>query len=102
PKVCLEARAVTGERTPLVAYGRLGIPTLLMQGECGAPATALIVRKLARVMKSATCTVLEGANHMGPLFHSEDVNRRVQAHIMRATSSSRNAPFAAHSRAAAA
>jgi pimeloyl-ACP methyl ester carboxylesterase len=81
PKCCLDFRASIDERTPLAAFGRLRIPTLLLCGEHAPAPTALIVRKLATVMRSVVADDVAGAGHMGPFTHAAAVNAAIMRHI---------------------
>jgi pimeloyl-ACP methyl ester carboxylesterase len=91
PKARLESRAVMTEVTPLSAYARLRIPTLLMHGERTTQPLALITRRLAESMKPASHAVLQGADHMAPLTHADDVNMCIARHIANAGRSCRHA-----------
>jgi pimeloyl-ACP methyl ester carboxylesterase len=84
PKACLESRAVMTERTPLSAYARLSIPTLLMHGDGTRQPTALIARGLAEVMPGVSLHVLKGADHMAPIARAGDVNACIAEHIANA------------------
>jgi pimeloyl-ACP methyl ester carboxylesterase len=90
PKVRLESRAVMAERTPVSTYARLQIPTLLMYGERTRPALALITRKLAEIMQSASLHVVNGADHMAPLARAADVHALIGRHIATAGGSCRH------------
>jgi pimeloyl-ACP methyl ester carboxylesterase len=82
PKSSLDFHASISERTPLAAFRRLRIPTLLMCGEHAPAPTAQIVRKLATVMRSVVDREIPGAGHMGPFTHAAAVNEAIERHIM--------------------
>jgi pimeloyl-ACP methyl ester carboxylesterase len=73
PKASLDFRALFNEATPLVAYRRLRVPLLLMQGEHAPAPTDTIVRKLTSFMQPASAMTVLGAGHMGPISHAEPV-----------------------------
>jgi pimeloyl-ACP methyl ester carboxylesterase len=84
PKACLESRAVMTERTPLSAFARLSIPTLLMHGDCTRQPLALIARRLAEAMQAVSLHVLKGADHMAPIARAADVNAYIARHVANA------------------
>jgi pimeloyl-ACP methyl ester carboxylesterase len=81
PKSCLDFRAAIGERTPLAAFRRLRIPTLLLHGQHAPAPTDLIVRKLLTAMRSVATRAIADAGHMGPLTHAAAVNAAIFRHI---------------------
>ena len=87
PKAAIESRAVMAERIPLMAYTRLRMPTLLMHGDATTQPTELMTRKLAAVLRTAAWHVLDGAGHMAPITHAQQINACIGAHIRRADGS---------------
>lgn len=84
PNAPREFRALFDEPTPLGAYRRLACPVLLMRGELAPMPTALIAHALFSVMPSAVIETIPGAGHMGPFSHTELVNEKIAAHVLRA------------------
>jgi pimeloyl-ACP methyl ester carboxylesterase len=81
PKSSLDFRASIGERTPLAAFRRLRIPTLLLRGDHAPAPTVVIVRKLLTVIRSVVACDVAGAGHMGPFTHAAAVNAAIMRHI---------------------
>lgn len=81
PKAPLDFRALLLERTPLVAYRRLAIPTLILCGEHAREPSRLIAEALARVTPGARLSMVAGAGHMGPFTHAAEVNDLIAAHL---------------------
>ncbi len=73
PKVGLDFRALFNEAAPLMAYRRLRVPLLLMQGEQAPEPTRMITSKLTSFMQPASVVTVAGAGHMGPISHAEAV-----------------------------
>jgi pimeloyl-ACP methyl ester carboxylesterase len=86
PKACLEFSAAISERTPLVAYGRLNCPVLLLQGEYSPEPTRMIARQLAKAMKLASLQTVYGVGHMGPMSHAATLSAMMANHIISAES----------------
>jgi pimeloyl-ACP methyl ester carboxylesterase len=84
PKAALESRAVMAERIPLMVYTRLCMPTLLMHGDATTQPTELMTRKLAEVLKTTAWHVLDGAGHMAPITHAQQIDACIGAHIRQA------------------
>jgi pimeloyl-ACP methyl ester carboxylesterase len=84
PKASLEFSAIFTERTPLVAYGRLNCPILLLQGEHSPQPMHMISRQLARAMKRASLQSVYGAGHMAPMNQAPVVNAMMANHIVSA------------------
>lgn len=82
PKVAQDFHAVMTDPTPLVAYRRMTVPTLLLRGsESPAPARR-IAELLAERLPQARLLTIEGAGHMLPLTHKDAVNAAVAAHLV--------------------
>jgi pimeloyl-ACP methyl ester carboxylesterase len=84
PKASLEFSALFAERTPLVAYGRLNCPILLLQGEHSPQPMHMISRQLARAMTRASLQTVYGAGHMAPMSQAAVVNAMMVNHIVSA------------------
>lgn len=83
PKACLEFSAAINERTPLHAYRRLNVPTLLLQGENSPQRMHLIARQLATALKFASLQTVRGAGHLGPISHAATVSAIMTDWIVR-------------------
>jgi pimeloyl-ACP methyl ester carboxylesterase len=81
PKAGLDFRALIDESMPLVAFRRLRIPLLLMQGEHTVEPARLITQKLVSFMQPAAFLTVSGAGHMGPLSHAETVVEAIAGHL---------------------
>ena len=78
----LEFNAISNDLTPLAAYRRIDLPTLLIRGRETRSVAARITDLLAANMRDVSLVVVEGAGHMLPLTHSELVNAAIGGHIM--------------------
>ncbi|SAK45760.1 alpha/beta hydrolase [Caballeronia catudaia] len=81
PKAPLDFRALIHEPTPMSAYAKLRIPTLVMRGEHAPAPTRLIAETLPELMPAAQLIVVPDAGHMGPLTHAQTVNAAIARHI---------------------
>ena len=85
PKVALDFHAVMSDPTPLVAYRRMAVPTLLLRGsESPAPA-GRVAEILAERLPQARLRTIQGAGHMLPLTHKDAVNAAIAEHLFRGT-----------------
>ena len=75
------ARSLVADRTPASAYAKLRSPTLLLTGSATPPAARRVIERLAESIPSARKTSLQGAGHMGPLTHGDEVNELIAKHI---------------------
>ncbi len=82
-KVVSDFQTVFNEPTPLAAYGRLRVPTLILRGETSHLATYAIADHLSAVMPAARLRIVEGAGHMMPLTHPEAVGSAIVRHLDR-------------------
>jgi pimeloyl-ACP methyl ester carboxylesterase len=81
PKGPLDFRALIDEETQAKAYGALASPVLILRGEHAPMPTRLIAEHLAQLLPSSRLTVVDGAGHMGPLTHAEQVSELIVRHI---------------------
>ena len=93
PKAPLDFAALIGEPTQASAYARLQFPVLIMRGEHAPAPTYFIAETLPNLLPNARVAVVEGAGHMGPLTHADEVNALIAEHL--AVVSSRNRPVLA-------
>jgi pimeloyl-ACP methyl ester carboxylesterase len=78
-----EVRALLLDRTPHEAYLPIASPTFLMTGDKSPIAAQRIVSILSEVLPNARRQVLEGANHMAPVFEPSRVDALFAEHLER-------------------
>jgi pimeloyl-ACP methyl ester carboxylesterase len=83
PKVYREVSAIVADGTPLAAYRQVRPPTLLMVGSRTTPAAARIAAVLGAAIPDCRTAVIQGAGHMAPMTHAEDVAAALEDHIRR-------------------
>ena len=81
PKAQLDFHALINERVASDTLRRFTFPVRLLKGEFAPSPTALIAEELAVRLPDADLITLEGAGHMGPLTHPEQVAKAIAAHI---------------------
>ncbi len=82
-KVVLDFWSTIGEETPLAAYERLDVPTLILCGEKTPAPTRRITELLARTMQDSRYHIIPEAGHMSPLTHAAAVNAVISEHLTR-------------------
>lgn len=82
PKVAQDFHAVMSDPTPLAAYRRMTVPTLLLRGSDSPAPARRIVELLAERLPQARLRTIEGAGHMLPLTHKDAVNAEIAAHLV--------------------
>jgi pimeloyl-ACP methyl ester carboxylesterase len=82
PKAPLDFAALVEEPTPASAYSDLRFPVLLMRGEHAPAPTRLVVERLAALLLDARTVVIDGAGHMGPFTHRDEVNALIVSHAI--------------------
>jgi len=85
PKVALDFHAVMSDPTPLVAYRRMTVPTLLLRGSDSPAPARRVAELLAERLPQARLKTIEGAGHMLPLTHKDAVNAAIAEHLFRGT-----------------
>jgi pimeloyl-ACP methyl ester carboxylesterase len=80
-KVALDFYATLNEPAGLDEMRAIGVPTLLLQGACTALPTRRICERLARALPEVTLKAIEGAGHMLPLTHRDEVNDLIVAYL---------------------
>lgn len=80
-KCPLEFHALLSDTTPISAYRRLDIPTLVLRGERTRAPSRLICEGLSEILPRAELVVVPDAGHMGPVTHAIAVFERIAAHI---------------------
>jgi len=82
-KVALDFHATTVEPTPLSAYRRIEVPTLILCGTHSPKPTRHITRLLADVIPDAHHRTIPWAGHLLPITHPVHVNAAIGTHLMR-------------------
>jgi pimeloyl-ACP methyl ester carboxylesterase len=80
-KVALDFHALFEEPVRLPDYAGLVMPTLLLCGERTRVPSRKIVDLLSATLPHVRVQHIEGAGHMSPFTHSDDVNRRILGHL---------------------
>jgi pimeloyl-ACP methyl ester carboxylesterase len=80
-KVALDFQATIHEPVHLAELQRIAVPTLLLQGSCTAAPTRRICRRLAHTLPGVRVRTIDGANHMAPFTHRDEVNDLVVANL---------------------
>jgi len=83
PKASLDFSALFNEPTPLAAYARLAMPTLLLYGERALKPSRVVVETLGEAMARAWLEEIAGAGHMGPITHADIVSTTIAERIAR-------------------
>ena len=81
PKAQLDFHALTNEPVASDIFRRLTFPVRLLRGEFAPLPTALITEEIAARLPDADLITVQGAGHMGPLTHPEQVAKAIVAHI---------------------
>jgi len=80
-KVALDFYSTINEPAGLDDMRAIDVPTLIVQGARTTPPTRRICQQLARVMSDVDMRIVDGAGHMLPLTHRDEVNGLIAAHI---------------------
>jgi pimeloyl-ACP methyl ester carboxylesterase len=80
-KVVLDFHALLGEPAALEDVCDIELPTLLVQGGCTRLPSRCVCARLRMALPEALFRVIQGAGHMSPVTHREQVNALVAAHI---------------------
>jgi pimeloyl-ACP methyl ester carboxylesterase len=81
PKVALEFHATLTEPAGPAAFTGIDLPTLLIQGSLSPRPARRVCEVLARVLPDARLITINGAGHMAPLTHAEQVNGLLDIHL---------------------
>jgi pimeloyl-ACP methyl ester carboxylesterase len=81
PKAPLDFRALLDDRTLASAYRNLRVPALIMRGQHAPVPSRAIAERLPMLLPAARLAIVEGAGHMGPLTHADEVNAIIVRHI---------------------
>jgi pimeloyl-ACP methyl ester carboxylesterase len=80
-KVTLDFRALLGERAEIDDVRQVAVPTLLLQGGCTRLPSRCVVHRLRSALPQVSYRVIQGAGHMLPVTHREQVNPLIDEHI---------------------
>lgn len=76
-------RALFDEPTPLAAFSKLNVPVLYMMGSDSPASSRGVGRLLVRALPQVQVVEFEGLGHMGPVTHSEVVNKVISRFLGR-------------------
>lgn len=77
--------AATAFEPPLIEYGKIDVPTLIIRGGKSHPAMMRIAELLAAHIHTASLTTIEGGSHFLPATHPTELAGLIVAHLKRAT-----------------
>ena len=80
-KLPQDFHAAIGERKRLEDYCRLTAPTLIMSGTESPAPVRRVVRLLGASLPNARTRIVQGAGHMLPLTHRDEVNGAIAEHL---------------------
>lgn len=80
-KMTEEVLSLSFDRTTHQEYARIVAPTLLLTGSASPAAGFRTASVLAKALPQAQLVTVEGAGHMGPLTHADQVNALIAGHI---------------------
>ena len=80
-KVRADFGALLDDETTTETLARLDMPVLCMYGERSPGVTRRIAQLLARIVPGITTKRIDGAGHMGPLTHADEVNACIEAFV---------------------
>jgi pimeloyl-ACP methyl ester carboxylesterase len=80
-KVVLDFHAIFSDPSGPEALGGVALPILLLQGAGTVPASRRICARLRAALPGAAFAIIDGAGHMLPITHRDEVDRHIVAHI---------------------
>lgn len=80
-KVALDFHALLNEPAELEDMQHIATPTLLVQGGCTKLPSRCVCKRLRDALPATQFKVVQGAGHMLPLTHRDQVNPLIAAHI---------------------
>jgi pimeloyl-ACP methyl ester carboxylesterase len=81
PKIAMEFHAALSEGAGTDAYRKIGVPTLIMRGALSPRPAKRICELLAQSLPDARLVTIDGAGHMAPLTHTDQVNDLIAMHL---------------------
>jgi pimeloyl-ACP methyl ester carboxylesterase len=91
-KVVLDFHALFAEPAELEDVCDIAAPTLLVQGGCTALPSRCVCARLRVALPEAVFRVVQGAGHMLPITHREQVNALIAAHLNANSTTAFHAP----------
>lgn len=82
-KVVMEFHATITEPTPLAAYSRIDVPTLILCATHSPEPVRRITRILAETLPVCRHRTVQYAGHMSPMTHPTAVNAHIAEHLRR-------------------
>ncbi len=86
-KVVLDFHALLNEPAEIEHVKDIDLPTLLLQGGCTTLPSRCVVKRLRAALPAARFRVVQGAGHMLPVTHRDEVNALIVEHLEAASSS---------------
>jgi pimeloyl-ACP methyl ester carboxylesterase len=80
-KVALDFHALFSEPARIEDVQEIAAPTLLVQGGCTKLPSRCVCKRLRHALPAARFRVVQGAGHMLPVTHRDQVNALIAAHI---------------------
>lgn len=80
-KVALDFRALFSEPAQIEDFCGIALPTLLIQGGCTTLPARCVCARLRMALPEATFRVVQGAGHMLPVTHRDQVNALIAEHV---------------------
>jgi len=80
-KVVLDFQAIFSDPSEIEDLDGIALPTLLLQGGRTVPASRRICARLREALPAAAFRIIDGAGHMLPITHRDEVDRHIVAHI---------------------
>ena len=80
-KVVLDFHALLNESAGLEDVCDIALPTLLVQGGCTTLPSRCVCARLRTALPNAAFRVVQGASHMLPITHRDQVNALIAAHV---------------------
>jgi pimeloyl-ACP methyl ester carboxylesterase len=80
-KIALDFHALLNEPADLEHVRGIELPTLVLQGGLTTPPARCVCRRLREALPAAQFHVVQGAGHMLPVTHRDEVNRLIAAHL---------------------
>jgi pimeloyl-ACP methyl ester carboxylesterase len=75
-------------------YAAVDVPALVVRGERSPLAGRRVAARVAEALPNARLVTLDGAGHMAPVTHPDEVNRLIRAHVEAHAAPSRERPRA--------
>lgn len=81
PKVALDFHAALHEPARIADFEGITLKALIVRGSCSPAPTRRICEALDQVLPHARLVTIEGAGHMAPLSHADEVNSLIATHL---------------------